>query len=71
MFVPEKNKLNKFKLVRIPKNREYFSRFGAAVAPAAQYTGDDDPGLVSGRKIDQIADMAAYDEYMIQKESEK
>lgn len=38
--VPEKLKLNKFKLVAIPKNRDYFARFGFAKSPASSYSGD-------------------------------
>lgn len=41
MFIPEKLKLNKFELVRIPRAKEYISRFGLNPSPASSYSGDD------------------------------
>ena len=42
MFVPkEEMKINKFKLVIIPKNRDFMSRFGS-VTPSGNFTGDEE-----------------------------
>lgn len=41
MYCPEKLKLNRFKQVKIPSNKDYFSRIGAVATPATSYTGDD------------------------------
>lgn len=41
MYVPdEKMKVNKFRIVAIPRNVEYMRRFGKAETPSNQYTGD-------------------------------
>lgn len=69
MFVSEKNKHNKFKLVHIPSNRDYFSRFGFAGVPDS-FSGDQ-PGVDNRSKIDQIADMDLYDAYMMDQESKQ
>ena len=63
MFVPEKNKLNKFKLVKLPSPRDMFGRYGQFEMASSQYTGDEMADCGS-RKIDQIADMDAYDRMM-------
>lgn len=41
MFVPEDLKVNKFTDVRIPSNKDYFSRLGRQSVPEGQYTGDE------------------------------
>lgn len=41
--VNDKLKLNRFKDVAIPKNRDYFARFGFAKSPANSFSGDDLP----------------------------
>ena len=41
MYVPEKLKLNKFKLVRIPRPSEIVARFGLVNSPASKYSGDE------------------------------
>lgn len=70
MFVPEKNKLNKFKLVKLPRPCEMFGRYGQFESPDSQYTGDE-VAVMSCRKMDMLADMDAYDRYMQQQESQK
>lgn len=60
MYVPDKLKLNKFRLVRIPSNAEYFRRYGAGNDSKGVYSGDE--MLSTGeRKIDSIA--GAYEDY--------
>lgn len=70
MFCPEKNKLNKFKLVRIPKPVEFFGRFGYQSAPSASFSGDED-GSPMKSKIDTLADMEEYDRMMQREEDRK
>lgn len=41
MFVPEKLKLNKFRLVRLPKPVDYVGRFGLVPSPGSKYSGDE------------------------------
>lgn len=56
MYCPEKLKLNKFRLVSIPKNRDFFARLGGTrpSVPSGAFTGDD--YIPSGmRKIDQLS----------------
>lgn len=60
MYVPEKLKLNKFRVVQIPENRDYFSRFGFLKSPDSAYTGDNDaPHTMT--KIEEIEAGRAYD----------
>lgn len=65
MFVPEKLKLNRFKLVKIPSNRDYFGRVGlSSPGSPAQYTGDD-LAVPPQSKIDQILDAdKEYSDYL-------
>lgn len=65
MFVPDKLKLNRFKLVKIPSNKDYFGRVGLQSAgTASQYTGDE-PAILPQNKIDQIAQAdAEYNQYL-------
>lgn len=61
MFVPEKLKLNKFQIVRIPSPKEYFSRVGnQPIGTNNMYTGDD-PAIMNQRKVDSIIDMEEFD----------
>lgn len=54
MLIPEKLKLNKFKLVKIPSNKDYFGRVGLqSPGTPSQYTGDK-MGTPAQSKIDQI-----------------
>ena len=42
MYYPsELQKVNSFHQVRIPSNAEYFARYGYAVSPESQYSGDN------------------------------
>ncbi len=59
-FPDEKMKVNKFHDVAIPRNAEYFARFGYAVSPSCSYTGDE-PAPQPMNKTDMLADMERYD----------
>lgn len=65
MLIPEKLKLNKFKLVKIPSNKDYFGRVGLqGVGTPSQYSGDD---LASPQqsKLDQIIEAdREYQQYL-------
>lgn len=59
MYVPnDKMKINRFKVVAIPRPIEYMRRFGAASTPSNAYTGDD-VAPVNKNKVEVLAD-AAY-----------
>lgn len=63
MFIPdEKMKVNRFRVVAIPRNSEFYKRFGDTVAASNSYTGDDLAPLPQN-KIDTIsqAEFEAYD----------
>lgn len=61
MYIPkELRKLNEFQEVRIPSNREFFTRHGSAQVPPSQYTGDEMAPMPS-RKVDTLADMEEFD----------
>lgn len=60
-------KINKFKLVSIPRNVTYVKRFGRVVAPANSFTGEEYAPM-SMNKVDSFAAMEAYDSMMQQKE---
>lgn len=70
MFVPDKLKLNKFKEVSIPENRDYFARYGFLRVPENAYSGEEVVPL-SGTKIDDIEAGLEYDRLMQEKELEK
>lgn len=53
MYIPEKLKLNKFRQVDIPANRDYFARYGMLEVPASKYSGDESMP-VNESKIDSI-----------------
>lgn len=41
MYFPNEDiKINRFKLVYVPKNREYMSRIGSVTVPPEAYSGD-------------------------------
>lgn len=54
MKIPEKLKLNRFKYVRIPKNKDYFMKYGFQDISDDHYTGDEEilPQFLS--KMDAI-----------------
>lgn len=61
MFFPdEKMKVNRFHDVAIPRNAEYFARFGFAVSPGSNYSGDE-LAPVPMNKTDMLVDMERYD----------
>lgn len=54
MFVPDKLKVNRFKEVKIPTNKDFFARVGlGSVGTAGSYTGDE-YAIPNQSKIDQI-----------------
>lgn len=55
MYIPEDLKVNRFKQVPIPSNREYFGRNNGKVLPDNLYTGDD-VAIMPQNKIDQITE---------------
>lgn len=60
LFLDEKMKVNIFKNVAIPRNADYFSRYGFAVSPSSLYSGDETaPSPMN--KTDILADMERYD----------
>lgn len=55
MYIPDKMKLNRFKLVRLPSNKDYFGRVGnQSTGSASMYSGDE-TAIFEQSKIDQIA----------------
>lgn len=54
MYCPDdKMKINKFKLVAIPRNCEYMRRFGKQTSLSSQYSGDS-AAPRSGNKVDML-----------------
>ena len=53
MYVPDSLKLNKHQLVKIPSNKDYFSRLGQMQLGDDAYTGDE-VARIPGRKIDEV-----------------
>lgn len=71
MYVPdEKMKINKFRIVAIPKPIEYMKRFGTADMPSSSYSGDEFAPLPQS-KVDMLADADRYDAMMQKVELEK
>lgn len=68
MYIPEKLKLNRFKVVNLASNKDLFARFGSRSVGENLYTGDDDAAPVASRKMDQIVDFDAYDRMMQEEE---
>lgn len=56
MYCPEKLKLNKFKPVSLPKNRDYMARLGYHEMPASQFTGEDTAVDFENRKTEILDD---------------
>lgn len=59
-MIPEKLKVNKFKMVRIPSNKEYFARLGSLEVSDKLYTGDE-PAPMPQNKVDTLALMDELD----------
>lgn len=55
MYCPDKLKLNKFKEVNIPSNRDYFARFGKVTVPSSMYGGDKQAVPMPMNKTDELA----------------
>lgn len=54
MIIPEKLKLNKFRLVLMPRNRDYFARYNnSSEIPDSAYGGDENPSIQRS-KLDQL-----------------
>lgn len=56
MVIPEKLKLNKFKLVTIPRNSKYVERFGYGITPDKAFSGDQE--MPEGNKTDILQQMS-------------
>lgn len=69
-FPSEDMKINRFKVVAIPRPLEYMARFGGANMPSSMYSGDDVAPLPR-QKVDMLADAEAYDSMMQKVELEK
>lgn len=72
MYIIEKLKLNRFKMVAIPKPCELYARLGHGNLPAdSAYTGDDIASM-NKRKTDQMAQaMEDYERYVKQMEHQR
>lgn len=63
MFVIDDLKLNRFKFVRIPSNREYFSKLGFCSVSPSLFTGDESISAFQS-KLDSVKPtIEEYDEY--------
>lgn len=68
MYVPDDSiKVNRFKMVAIPRPVEYMRRYGAAGTPSSAYTGDTRAPLPQN-KIDILADAAYLNDIQLQNE---
>lgn len=67
MYFPNDDiKVNKFKLVFIPKNRDYMSRLGSVTAPPSAYSGDAEVH----RQQNKVEDLEFYSRYAQMKAQE-
>lgn len=62
-------KVNKFRLVVIPKNRDYMSRFGS-VTPAGAFSGDE-VSHMPGNKVDDLQYWSMYAEHKAREAEQK
>lgn len=71
MRIPDKLKLNKFRLVLLPSTRDIFARYGQRVTPASQFTGDEEDATYASTKVETLARTQAelYREYAKQNEA--
>lgn len=68
-YIPDvKMRINAYKAVAIPRPLDYMKRFGMSVAPSNLYSGDELAPLPSS-KVDQLAQMEAYDAMMQREEA--
>ena len=70
MYIPEDLKVNKFVAVKLPKNCDYFARFGFKNPTAQMYTGDN-CAVMPQNKVDQIYDYQRYVEMMANTSSDE
>lgn len=61
MRIPAKLKLNKFRLVTIPHNATYFSRFQPASMPSSSFTGDENAPMGETKLGQMIETMKEFD----------
>lgn len=67
MYFPSEDlKVNKFKLVYIPKNRDYMSRLGSVTVPPSAYSGDEEVH----RQQNKVEDLEYYSRYAQMKAQE-
>lgn len=66
-FPDEKMKVNRFKVVAIPRPIEFMRRFGAASTPSSSYTGDEVAPLPLN-KVETLASAEALNELQMQNE---
>ena len=60
MYFPNEDiKINKFKLVYVPKNRDYMSRLGSVTVPPEAYSGDAE----IHRQQNKVEDLEFYSRY--------
>lgn len=69
MYCNPKMKLNKFREVAIPRNREYFARLGQLEAHSSLYSDDGEQIPIQGNKVDVIAAQEAYEKAQLKKEA--
>ena len=69
-FPDEKMKINRFRVVAIPRPVEFMQRFGTAEMPSSSYSGDEYAPLPRN-KVDMLADAERYDEMMQKVEFER
>lgn len=71
MYYPNEDiKVNKFKLVYIPKNRAYMSRFGSVTVPPEAYSGDAEIHRQQN-KVDDLEFYARYAQVKAQEAAKK
>lgn len=54
MRIPDKLKLNKFRLVVIPSTRDIFMRIGPRELPKSAYTGEEQEVVYQSTKVEEI-----------------
>ena len=69
MYYPNEDiKVNRFRLVYIPKNRDYMSRLGSVTLPPSAYSGDSEVHQ-SQNKVDDLEYYARYSEQKAREQS--
>ena len=64
MWLPdEKMKVNKFRIVAIPRPIEFMARFGVANMPSSSFSGEEFAPIPKN-KVDMLADADQYDHMM-------